>query len=139
MRTDGFISTLADIDRKGRVLINRRTGQPVAIGIEAALTRGARRRGLLGRDALEPSAALVLAPCFAIHTAFMRFKIDVVFVDYGGRVVRIVQALPPWRVAVSPRAHAVVELAAGSLGSGDLVVGDYIRCEASQPSPRGGC
>src|SRR4029453_11402853 len=52
-------------------LINARSGEALATDIELALTRTARRRGLLHRDGLDPTAALILAPCLAVHTAFM--------------------------------------------------------------------
>jgi uncharacterized membrane protein (UPF0127 family) len=108
------------------MLLNRRTGATIASAVELAATRNARRRGLLGRDRLDPSAALILTPCFSIHTAFMRFAIDVAFVDRDGGVLRVVHELPPWRLAWSPGAHAAVELAAGSLRSSDLLIGDAL-------------
>ena len=114
-------------------LVNRRTGTAIATAAELAATRTSRRRGLLGRDGLDPGAALVLTPCCAIHTAFMRFAIDVVFVDRGGEVLRIVRDLRPWRAASALRAHAVVELAAGRLRAGDLAVGDVVYLA---PAPR---
>jgi uncharacterized protein len=108
------------------VLVNARTNETTASGVELAVTRRARRRGLLGRDGLAPSSALILAPCFAIHTAFMRFAIDVLFLDRGGCVLRIVHDLPPWRIATAPKACAVVEFAAGTLRGQDFVVGDAV-------------
>jgi len=107
-------------------LMNERTGVAVADAVELADTRASRRRGLLGRDCLEPSAALILAPCVAVHTAFMRFAIDVVFVDRDGRALKIVSELAPWRIAWSPLAHAVVELAGGRLRSREVAVGDRL-------------
>jgi uncharacterized membrane protein (UPF0127 family) len=106
-------------------LINQRTEKPVATVVELAHTRATRRKGLLGRDGLPASHALLLSPCFAVHTAFMRFAIDVAFVDRRGRVVKIVRNLAPGRMALSLRAHAVVELAAGGLGA-DVTVGDRV-------------
>ena len=107
-------------------LINRRTGQTIASAVEIADTRRTRRRGLLGRDAMDPTAALILTPCCSIHTAFMRFAIDVMFVDRDGRVRRIVRELVPWRAVWCARAHAVVELAAGALRSCEVLVDDAI-------------
>lgn len=98
----------------------------IARDVELALTRSARRRGLLHRDSLSANTALILAPCFAIHTAFMRFAIDVVFVDRGGVIRRIVRRLPPWRMAASPGAYATVEFAAGALDGVDVAVGDRL-------------
>lgn len=110
----------------GVTLTNERSRTIIARDVELALTRAARRKGLLERLALEPGSALVLAPCFAIHTAFMHFPIDVVFVDRSGVVRRIVPNLPPWRIAVAPLAYAAIELPAGALASHDLVVGDRL-------------
>ena len=91
-----------------------------------ALTRAERNKGLLGRDSLNLWAALVISPCWSIHTMFMRFPIDVIFVDRDGRAVRIVRDLQPWRMAVARRAHAVIELPAGSLRTRDVRVGDEL-------------
>ena len=107
-------------------LMNARTREAVATSVEVAATRRSRRRGLLGRDQLAVSAALILEPCAAVHTAFMRFPIDVVFVNRGGYAVKIVEDVPPWRIAVSTRAHAVIEMAAGSLRRLDLSLGDRL-------------
>jgi uncharacterized membrane protein (UPF0127 family) len=108
------------------LIINARSGATIATHVEIASTHAERRRGLLGRDGLPPGAALLLSPCWAIHTAFMRFAIDAVFVDRRGRAVRIVRDLPPWRLAAAPRAHAVVEFAAGTLAPLDLRTGDEL-------------
>jgi uncharacterized membrane protein (UPF0127 family) len=107
-------------------IINARTKAIVATDVEIAETREARNRGLLGRDRLDPSAGLVLSPCFMIHTAFMRFPIDVVFVDRYGFAIKIVKNLGPWRVAIAPGARMTIELAAGVIESRDLQVGDPV-------------
>lgn len=108
------------------VLINERTQSPVADFVEVADTRRARRRGLLGRDTLDEQAALVLSSCAAVHTAFMRFPIDVAFVDRNGCVVQMAHGLQPWRIALSLRARAVIELAAGRLKGMDVAIGDRL-------------
>jgi len=107
-------------------LVNQRTDEALAQQVEIAVTRRARRQGLLGRNSLASSSALILAPCVAIHTMFMRFDIDAVFVNEDGRAVKLVQHLMPWRVAVEPFGHAVVELPAGSLRDGRVDVGDRL-------------
>ena len=90
----------------------------------------ARRRGLLGRDHLPPEAALIIAPSNAIHMFGMRFAIDVLFVSRAGRVLKRVVALGRRRVAFSPRAFAVVELAAHHEGVGKTEVGDVLAISA---------
>jgi uncharacterized protein len=112
-------------------LVNARTEDAIAGNATFALTRATRRRGLLGRDAIDPAEALVIAPCCSIHTAFMRFAIDAIFVDRDGLVLRVASSVAPWRVVIAPRAHAVIELAAGRLESHPVTVGDclYVRTE----------
>jgi uncharacterized membrane protein (UPF0127 family) len=107
-------------------LVNQRTDEALAYRVEVAVTRRDRRRGLLGRDEFDASSALILAPCAAIHTMFMRFDIDAVFVDDDGRAVKVVRELAPWRIAVDPTAHAVVELPAGSLRMCQVSIGDRL-------------
>jgi uncharacterized membrane protein (UPF0127 family) len=74
-----------------------------------------RRTGLLNHDHLPQGHALVIAPCNAIHTFFMKFPIDVAFLARDGRVLKVRSAVAPWRITASLRAHAVIELAAGML------------------------
>ena len=108
-------------------LMNARTAAVVASAVEVADDRESRRKGLLGRDQLDPAAALVLTPCFAVHTAFMRFPIDVVFVDRSGVVLKIVRQMGPWRIAAAWGAHATIEFAGGAIaGARDVSVGDRL-------------
>ena len=117
------------------MLVNARTGGIVARDVELADTRATRRRGLLGRPGLDPAAALVISPCFSIHTFFMQFPIDVIFVNRDGVAVRIVHNLPPGRMATSFRARAVIELAAGGLKERDVQVGDRLYLAAREAVP----
>ena len=107
-------------------LMNERTHERLATSVEIAATRRLRRRGLLGRDRLEDESALLLAPCAAVHTAGMRFSIDVVFVDRQGFAVKIVRALRPWRISLAAGARAVIEMPAGSLRWGQVLPGDRL-------------
>jgi uncharacterized protein len=111
---------------EGPWLVNQRTDEALAERVEVAVTRRDRRKGLLGRDTFAASSALIIAPCFSIHTMFMRFDIDAVFVDDDGRAVKVVQGMSPWRIAMQPFAHAVVELPAGSLKDRPVDVGDRL-------------
>jgi uncharacterized protein len=118
------------------MLLNARTGEVVASGIEVADTRETRRQGLLGRESIDRSTALILVPCFSIHTAFMKFPIDAIFVDRDGVVVRVVENLAAWRVAAAWGAHAVIELAGGCVNGCDIRVGDRLYL-AAEPAPAG--
>ena len=70
-------------------------------------------KGLLGRRGLESGEGLLLRPTGSVHTFFMRFPIDVVFLARDGEVLKVAQAVPPWRMAGARRAKAALELAAG--------------------------
>jgi len=107
-------------------LRNVRTGQLVAQTVVPAFESRARRRGLLGRDSFPDGSAMIIAPSNAIHTFWMRFAIDVMFVRRNGVVVKVQQELSPWRVAVAPLGYAAIELPAGSLRRSDVQVGDIL-------------
>ena len=88
-----------------------------------------RMRGLLGRDSLPPDEGLWIVPCPQIHTFFMRFPIDVVFLDRDLRVVAVAEGLKPWRVFPwlpwDFDSHSVLELAGGTL-KGSVSIGDRV-------------
>jgi uncharacterized protein len=72
-----------------------------------------RMRGLLGRSGLGREEGLLLKPCGSVHTLFMRFPIDVVFLDRELSVVAVRPELRPWRTAGARGAKVTLELAAG--------------------------
>ena len=72
-----------------------------------------RLRGLLGKPQPAAGHALLITPCASVHTAFMRYPIDIVFLNGQGCVVKRVEALRPWRIAACWRARHTLELAAG--------------------------
>lgn len=121
----GFLSPLLG-GPAAVVLRNSRTGEILADDLLTAFDSASRRKGLLGRTSFPPGSALFIAPSNAVHTFFMRFAIDVVFVAKDGRVVKVCRSLAPWRMACALRAYATIELAAGALASSDLAVGDRL-------------
>ena len=86
----------------------------------------ARMRGLLGRSELAPEEGIFLRPASSVHTWFMRFPIDVVFLDRDLSVLRVVPRLGPWRWAARRRAAAVLELAAGESERRGIEVGHQL-------------
>jgi uncharacterized protein len=90
-------------------------------------TAFARMRGLLGRSELPQGEGILLRPAGSVHTAFMRFPIDVVFLDGQLEVLRIARGLPPWRTAAARGARAVLELPAGEADRRGLEVGDRLQ------------
>lgn len=86
-----------------------------------------RTRGLLGRARLAPGEGIVLWPEASVHTLFMRFPIDVAYVDREGRVVKTVSWLRPYRFSLGGRgAHAAVELPTGTLAATGTCAGDHL-------------
>src|SRR5438093_5119517 len=73
----------------------------------------ARLRGLLRRSGLSSCEGLLLRPAGSIHTAFMRFTIDAVFLAAADRVVKVASTLLPWRTAACRGARSVLELPVG--------------------------
>jgi uncharacterized membrane protein (UPF0127 family) len=116
------------------VLRNVRTGRLIARTVIAAFDSDARRKGLLGRDSFAMGSAIVIAPSNAIHTFWMRFAIDALFVRRDGVVVKVRRNMPPWRVAAALRAYAVIELPAGTLASDDARAGDVLTMVAAVES-----
>jgi uncharacterized membrane protein (UPF0127 family) len=74
-----------------------------------------RLTGLLGRAQLDAGEGLQIVPCNCIHTFFMRFPIDVIFLDGAQRVLKIAPRTPPWRVIGCSQARSVLELPAGTV------------------------
>lgn len=85
-----------------------------------------RMRGLLGRNSLPAGEGILLQPAPSIHTAFMRFPIDVIFLDRDLQVVKVVETLGPWRMTSARRAHAALELTAGEAAVRGVEVGDSL-------------
>jgi uncharacterized membrane protein (UPF0127 family) len=121
-----FLNPILKAPDTSWVLRNARHQQVVARHIESAFDRTTRNRGLLGRASLSRDSALILAPCSSVHTFFMKFAIDIAFVDRNGLIVRARQSVRPWRVQASFRAFAVVEIAAGELARSDTRSGDRL-------------
>ena len=86
-----------------------------------------RMRGLLGHAPLALDHGLWIAPCNSVHTAFMGYPIDVVFLDRALVVMHIETALAPWRSAWRLRARSTLELAAGGAAAAELEIGQRLR------------
>ncbi|MBI4707618.1 MAG: DUF192 domain-containing protein [Candidatus Omnitrophica bacterium] len=86
-----------------------------------------RTRGLLGRSSLAQDTALLIKPCNSIHTFFMRFSIDALFLDKNYKVVAMLFALKPFKFSsIFWQARYVVEFSAGSISASQAQVGDIL-------------
>jgi len=90
-------------------------------------TFGTRLLGLMFRERPLTDEAYHLVPCNSVHTFFMRFPIDVLFLDADGRVLRIVGGVAPWRVLLPVKeAASVLELPAGASEAHGIKIGQTI-------------
>jgi len=83
-------------------------------------------RGLLGRRSLPSGNGILLKPAASVHTFFMRFPIDAVFLDREHRVVRIERDVRPWRATGRRGSYAVLELPSGECEQRELAIGDRL-------------
>lgn len=111
-------------------ILNLRTGQVIASRAVIAQDFKSRSVGLLNRASLDQDEALLIRPCNSIHMFFMKFSIDVVYLDKLYRVVKIVQNLPPWRLSSCLfKAFMTLEIPSGSSTTKDIKVGDTLKIE----------
>lgn len=103
-----------------------RTGELIADRIVVASSMFQRMRGLLGKSSLPPGEGIWFPRTSSIHMWFMRFPIDVVYVDRELRVKKTVEALKPWRFSGARGSRSTLELAAGALATLDLRIGDLL-------------
>ena len=111
-----------------RVTVRNLTRSTVVAGdAEIAKTWWTRLRGLLGRSNLTAGAGLIILPCSSIHTFFMAFPIDVLFVSKENRVLKASTAIGAWRIGpVVPQARYVIELPVGAIAASQTVSGDEL-------------
>ncbi len=104
-------------------------GLELAGQVEVARTFPKRLKGLMFRREMQPGTALLLSPCSQIHTCFMRFNLDVLFLDKDGIVLYVMENLKPWRISpIIWRASGTLELPAGTL-QGRIKQGQKVRFE----------
>ncbi len=86
-----------------------------------------RLRGLIGRKGLNPGEGLVIIPCKGVHMWFMRFPIDVIYINAQGEVVDVDEHLRPWAIGRPRRtSRLVVELPAGTIAATGTQPGDRV-------------
>jgi uncharacterized membrane protein (UPF0127 family) len=109
-----------------KAIVNVTRGTVLCERAAVAATALTRMRGLLGHRSLPNGDGLLLSPAPSIHTLFMRFPIDAVFVDRELHVLKLVRNLKPWRAAAAIGAASVLELAPGEVATRGLAVGDEL-------------
>lgn len=100
------------------IVRNASRGLVLGYKVAGADTFRLRLLGLMFRAQLPQGQGLLIRPCRAVHTHFMRFPIDVLFLDGENRVVHVIAAMAPWKLSPTIRAaDAVLELPAGTAGA----------------------
>ena len=111
-------------------ITNETKGTELANNVRVARGVWSRTVGLLGKSSLNPGEGLVIEPCTSVHTAFMRFAIDVLYVDRARKVVKGVANLKPFRVSgVMSGRCSVVELPSGTIAASSTAAGDQLAFE----------
>ena len=117
---------------RGVRALTRADGKVVCERCTVAHRMWPRMRGLLRKRGLDSGEGLLIRPAPSIHTFFMRFPIDVVFLSRQGEVLKVAERVPPWRARSCRHSYAVLELAAGEAGRRGIAVGD--RLDTAQPA-----
>jgi len=108
-------------------ILNLTKGAVIAQEAQLATSLGQRIKGLLGKRSLSADEALILKPCSSIHTFFMHFAIDVLFLDKNMRIIRLTQNMSPSRLSPIVWASCmVIELPAGKISQINTHVGDRV-------------
>jgi uncharacterized membrane protein (UPF0127 family) len=112
---------------------NPARGTVLATRLEVADSGPKRNKGLLGRDGLAAGEGLWIVPCESVHTFFMRFPIDLVYLDRKHRIKGVRNAVGPWRLSACLSAHSVLELPAGTIRNTQTQPGDTLEFLPAAP------
>ncbi len=97
--------------------------------MDIADTSAKRRVGLLKHQGLEAGTGLWILPCESVHTFFMKFAIDLVYLDRKKKVRKVRNAVPAWRMSACLTAHSILELPAGTAARTGTQAGDQLSIE----------
>ena len=96
---------------------------------DIADTSAKRNRGLLKHNGLAEGEGLWIVPCEGVHSFFMKFAIDVVFLNKKRQVTKLRPNMVKSRIALSLRAHSTLELPVGMIEKSRTAVGDQLELE----------
>jgi len=104
----------------------------LADAAEVADTSEKRRTGLLKHDHLDPGQGLWIVPCESVHSFFMKFAIDLIYLDRNKKVRKVRHRMVPWRLSACLTAHSILELPAGVVAASGTQKGDQLEIEDSR-------
>lgn len=109
-------------------LLSKTGNKIIALDVMMADSFLGRLRGLLGRKSIKEEQCMMIVPCNSIHTFFMKFPIDAVFVDKDHKVVLIIHDIHPGRISpLVKTAHAVIEMQSGKAVREGISIGDVLQ------------
>ena len=106
----------------------------LASHLEVADTPSTRNKGLLGRAGLPSGGGLWIVPCSSVHTFFMKFPIDLVYIDRRKKVKKVRSHVGPWRLSACLLAHSILELPGGTVDSTQTRRGDQLAFSPALPA-----
>jgi uncharacterized protein len=118
-------------------VLNLTRSTVLATCMDVADSPAKRNKGLLGRKSLSAGEGLWIFPCEAIHTFWMQFPIDLVYLDRKKCIRKLVCNVPPWRLSACFWAHSVIELPAGTIRNTRTEPGDRLEFSADSASGSG--
>ena len=98
----------------------------LATHMEVADIAAKRSKGLLGRERLSPGEGLWILPCESVHTFWMQFPIDLIYLDRKKRIRKLRGEVRPWRLSACLTAHSVLELPSGTIRETQTQLGDTL-------------
>ena len=108
---------------------NQTRAKVLAEACDVADTSSKRRVGLLKHSKLDPGEGLWIKPCESVHTFFMKFPIDLVYLDRAQKVRKVRRAVPAWRLSACLTAYSILELPAGTIERTGTAAGDIVTIE----------
>jgi uncharacterized membrane protein (UPF0127 family) len=115
------------INKTLKIIVRNQTkGEVLATSALVADSSATRRVGLLKHSSLEPGEGLWIVPCEGVHSFFMKFDIDVVYLNRDKKVRKIRHAMKPWKLSLCLPAHSVLELPAGTARRTGTEPGDQL-------------
>lgn len=118
---------MSDGDRISILNVTRNT--QIANRAEVAGSGMKRSKGLLGRKGLDAGEGMWIVPCEAVHTFFMQFPLDLIYLDKKNRIRKVKSNVRPWRLSVCLSAHSIIELPVGAIRDSQSQPGDIVKFE----------
>jgi uncharacterized membrane protein (UPF0127 family) len=120
-----------------KVVVRNQTRNTVlADAADVADTSEKRRTGLLKHDRLDPGQGLWIVPCESVHSFFMKFTIDLVYLDRDRKVRKVRHRMVPWRLSACLTAHSILELPAGAVAASGTEKGDQLEMAEQKTEDR---